>query len=123
MAREVTGRPLVLVFCYCYHGSVDEALAIAGPEGNTVSREGNVGPAVDPGQTTRAIEFNDVAALEAALADGQVACVLAEPAIATRLNATGQVVVPGNAAEFSAAIEEQRAALAASAQALGIKPK
>ncbi len=54
---------------------------------------------------------------------GDVRTVLAEPAIATRLNATGQVVVPGNAAEFAAAIEEQRAALAASAQALGIKPK
>jgi glutamate-1-semialdehyde 2,1-aminomutase len=80
LAREATGRPLVLVFSYCYHGSVDEAFAVA-DAGGTRSREGNVGPAVDPALTTRAIEFNDPAALEAALADGEVACVLAEPAM------------------------------------------
>jgi glutamate-1-semialdehyde 2,1-aminomutase len=81
LARQLTGRPLVLVFSYCYHGSVDEAFAVAGEDGTTHAREGNVGPPVDPAQTTRAIEFNDPAALEAALADGLVACVLAEPAM------------------------------------------
>ena len=81
LARQLTGRPLVLVFSYCYHGSVDEAFAVAGADGATHAREGNVGPPVDPAQTTRAIEFNDLAALEAALADGLVACVLAEPAM------------------------------------------
>jgi len=81
LARQFTGRPYVLVFSYCYHGSVDEAFAVAGEDGATHSREGNVGPAVDPAQTTRAVEFNDLAALEAALADGLVACVLAEPAM------------------------------------------
>jgi glutamate-1-semialdehyde 2,1-aminomutase len=80
IAREVTDRPKVLVFSYCYHGSVDEAFAVATPDG-TRSRYGNVGPAVDPSQTTRAIEFNDVNALQAALDDRQVACVLAEPAM------------------------------------------
>ena len=81
LARALTGRPLVLVFSYCYHGSVDEAFAVRGADGGTVAREGNVGPAVDPGETTRAVEFNDLEALEAALADGQVAVVLAEPAM------------------------------------------
>lgn len=81
IAREVTDRPYVLVYSYCYHGSVDEAFAVATPEGGTRSRAGNVGPAVDPAQTTRAIEFNDVDALERALAPGDVACVLAEPAM------------------------------------------
>jgi glutamate-1-semialdehyde 2,1-aminomutase len=81
LARQLTGRPLVLVFSYCYHGSVDEAFAVADGEGGTHSREGNVGPPVDPAQTTRAVEFNDLAALEAALADQLVACVLAEPAM------------------------------------------
>jgi glutamate-1-semialdehyde 2,1-aminomutase len=81
IARDVTGRPKILVFSYCYHGSVDEAFAVAAPGGRTRSRAGNVGPAVDPSQTTRAVEFNDVSSLEAALADGQVACVLAEPAM------------------------------------------
>ena len=52
-----------------------------GPTGATRSRAGNVGPAVNPSQTTRAIEFNDVGQLEQALADDAVACVLAEPAM------------------------------------------
>jgi glutamate-1-semialdehyde 2,1-aminomutase len=81
LARQITGRPKVLVFSFCYHGSVDEALAVATGDGRTVAREGNVGPPVDPAVTTRAIEFNDVAALRAALAGRDVACVLAEPAM------------------------------------------
>jgi glutamate-1-semialdehyde aminotransferase len=40
-----------------------------------------VGAPVDPSQTTVAIEFNDVDALEAALSTGEVAMVLAEPAM------------------------------------------
>jgi glutamate-1-semialdehyde 2,1-aminomutase len=81
IAREITGRPKVLVFSYCYHGSVDEALAVRAPDGSTVARAGNVGAPVDVALTTRAIEFNDVAALEAALGHGDVAVVLAEPAM------------------------------------------
>jgi glutamate-1-semialdehyde aminotransferase len=81
IARLLTGRPKVLVYSYCYHGSVDEAFAVSDGAGGTRSREGNVGPAVDPAQTTRAIEFNDLDALEQALAHGDVACVLAEPAM------------------------------------------
>jgi glutamate-1-semialdehyde 2,1-aminomutase len=81
VARQVTGRPKVLVFSYCYHGSVDEAFAVADGQEGTVSRAGNVGPPVDPALTTRAIEFNDAPALERALASGDVACVLAEPAM------------------------------------------
>ena len=80
VARHVTSRPKILVFNWCYHGTVDETIAtvvdgVAGP------REGNVGPPVDPTVTTKVIEFNDVPALEAALAEGDVACVLAEPAM------------------------------------------
>ena len=80
LCREVTQRPYVLVFNYCYHGSVDETFVTldgARPR----SREGNVGPAVDPTQTTRVCEFNDLGAVERLLDDGQVACVLAEPAL------------------------------------------
>jgi glutamate-1-semialdehyde 2,1-aminomutase len=80
IAREITGRPKVLVFSYCYHGSVDEALALC-VDGRTVARPGNVGPPVELERTTRAIEFNDTGALEAALAHGDVALVLAEPAM------------------------------------------
>ncbi len=81
VCRQITRRPKVLVFSYCYHGSVDEAFAVADGAGATRSREGNVGPAVDPSVTTIAVEFNDLDALERALAGGQVACVLAEPAM------------------------------------------
>lgn len=80
MARHVTGRPKVLVFSYCYHGSVDESFVVV-DGGRPRSRPGNVGPAVDPTVTTKVVEFNDAAALEEALAPGDVACVLAEPAL------------------------------------------
>jgi glutamate-1-semialdehyde 2,1-aminomutase len=80
IARLLTGRPKVLVYSYCYHGSVDEAFAVA-QDGETVARAGNVGPPVPLDVTTRAIEFNDATALERALAAGDVACVLAEPAM------------------------------------------
>ena len=80
MARLLTGRSKVLVFNYCYHGTVDESV-IALENGVPRSRPGNVGPAVDPTVTTKVIEFNDLAALEQALAPGDVAAVLAEPAL------------------------------------------
>ncbi len=80
IAREVTARPKVLVFNGCYHGTVDEALAeldggIVGPN------PGSIGPPVDLRLTTKVIEFNDVPALERALAPRDVAAVLAEPAM------------------------------------------
>jgi len=81
IARQITGRSKVLVFSYCYHGSVDETFAVRDSDGATVSREGNVGPPVDPAATTIAVEFNDLDAVQKALADGTVACVLAEPAM------------------------------------------
>jgi len=80
VARQLTGRQKILVFSYCYHGSVDEAFIVAGPDG-PVSRAGNVGAPVDPRQTTRVVEFNDLAALERELAAGDVAAVLMEPAL------------------------------------------
>jgi len=80
LAREITGRRLILVFNWCYHGTVDETFATL-REGRVVAREGNVGPPVDPALTTRVVEFNNLAALEAALAPNDVACVLAEPAL------------------------------------------
>jgi glutamate-1-semialdehyde 2,1-aminomutase len=76
MCRQVTGRPKVAVFNWCYHGSVDEAFVTL--DG---SREGNVGPMVDPAETTRVAEFNEIDSVEAALAHGDVACLLMEPAL------------------------------------------
>jgi glutamate-1-semialdehyde 2,1-aminomutase len=80
LARQLTGRPKIVVFSYCYHGSVDEAFIVAGP-GGPAARPGNVGAPVDPRQTTRVAEFNDPASLERELAAGDVAVVLMEPAL------------------------------------------
>ena len=80
LARAITGRPKVLVYAWCYHGTVDESFAIE-VEGETRSRPDNIGPPVDLSETTRAIEWNDLPALERALELGDVACVLAEPAM------------------------------------------
>lgn len=81
MARAITGRPRVLVFSYCYHGTVDESFIVLGPDGRPVAREGNVGPAFDVRETTRVVEFNDVEALERELRHEDVAVVLTEPAL------------------------------------------
>jgi glutamate-1-semialdehyde 2,1-aminomutase len=49
--------------------------------GKTVPRPGQIGGALDVARTTRVVEFNDVAALERALAPGDIAAVIAEPAM------------------------------------------
>ena len=79
LARQATGRSIVLVYDYCYHGTVDESFATLGASGEVRARPGNIGPPVDLSATTRVVEWNDVAGLESALSDGQVAAVLAEP--------------------------------------------
>jgi glutamate-1-semialdehyde 2,1-aminomutase len=81
LARQITGRPKILVFNWCYHGTVDESFITLGANGAGGPRPGNIGPPVNPAVTTRVVEFNDVDALERALATGDVACVLAEPAM------------------------------------------
>jgi glutamate-1-semialdehyde 2,1-aminomutase len=81
LARQVTGRPFIAVHDHCYHGSVDETFATLDPNGRVVASRGNIGPPVDPAETTRVVEFNDVDGLERALADRQVAAVLIEPAL------------------------------------------
>jgi len=81
LAREVTGRPKVIVHNHCYHGSVDETVATLSGDGTVGPRRGSVGPQVDPAVTTRVVEINDVEALERELAHGDVAAVLVEPAL------------------------------------------
>ena len=81
LARLATGRPRILVFAWCYHGSVDETFAVPGADGRATSRPGNVAPPVDLDLTTRVVEFNDIDALRRELAHGDVAAVLAEPAM------------------------------------------
>jgi glutamate-1-semialdehyde 2,1-aminomutase len=79
MARLITGRAKILVFNYCYHGSVDETFLTMDEEGTPMSRPSNMGPPIDPRETSKVIEFNDIAALETALSSREVAAVLAEP--------------------------------------------
>ncbi len=81
LARLATGRPKILVFAYCYHGSVDETFAVPGPEGKAQSRPGNVAPPVPLDLTTRAATWNDLASVERELAHGDVAAILTEPAL------------------------------------------
>ena len=81
LARMLTGRPKVLAFSYCYHGSVDETFVISGPNGEAEPRGGNVGPAFPIAQTTRVAEFNDLAGVERELAHGDVAVLITEPAL------------------------------------------
>jgi glutamate-1-semialdehyde 2,1-aminomutase len=81
LARHITGRPLVAVHDFNYHGSVDETFAWLADDGRVESRRGNIGPQIDPALTTRVVPFNDIPALEAALADRQVAALLIEPAL------------------------------------------
>ena len=81
IARALSGKPKIVVNDWCYHGTVDETLVILDEKGQTVSRPGAIGPQVDPGTTTLAVPFNDLDAMERALATGEVACVLMEPAL------------------------------------------
>ncbi|HKV75712.1 MAG TPA: transaminase [Gemmatimonadales bacterium] len=98
LARQLTGRSKILVFNWCYHGTVDETLAVL-DNGAVKPRPGNIGPPVDPALTTRVVEWNDAAALEAELAHGDVACVLAEPAM------TNIGIIPAEAG-FHAALRQ-----------------
>lgn len=77
-ARALTGRSKVLVFHGCYHGLVEETM-VRLRDGRTVPREGAVGSAFDHAAAAVAVEFNDVDALETALAGGDIAAVIAEP--------------------------------------------
>ena len=80
-SRMITGRTRIVVIDRCYHGSVDETFATLDGAGNTVAREGNIGAPVALDQTTRVVEFNDIAGMEKALAHGDVAAILMEPAM------------------------------------------
>ena len=80
-SRMITGRSKIVVIDRCYHGSVDETFATLDGAGKTVSREGNIGAPVALDQTTRVVEFNDIAGMEKALAHGDVAAILMEPAM------------------------------------------
>ena len=78
VARGVTGRPKILVFNGCYHGTVDDAM-VELANGVTQNRQGLMGQVADLTLGATCVEFNDLAAVEAALAKGDVAAILTEP--------------------------------------------
>ena len=80
-ARAVTKRPNILVFDGCYHGAVDDTLVDCDVHGHTVPRPSMLGQVHNHHERTRVVPFNDLNALEFALRDSQVACLLAEPAL------------------------------------------
>jgi glutamate-1-semialdehyde 2,1-aminomutase len=80
-ARHLTGRPRIAVMDWCYHGTVDETLAVLSDDGRVVARPGALGPQADVAATTAVVPFNDLDALDRRLAEGDVACLLMEPAL------------------------------------------
>jgi glutamate-1-semialdehyde 2,1-aminomutase len=76
--RAATGRNKLLVFNGCYHGTVDDVFVDL-VDGQQRQRRSLLGQVFDLTTHTQVLEFNDLPALAAALAAGDVACVLAEP--------------------------------------------
>jgi len=76
--RAATNRSKILIFNGCYHGTVDDVFVDL-VEGKPTQRDSLLGQVHDLTTSTVVVEFNDLAALEAALSKGDVACVLAEP--------------------------------------------
>ena len=96
IARFLTRRTRIVIFSGHYHGHIDETL-VHPEQGRSVPDN----PGLTPGTAahTTVLPFNDVAALERALATGDVALVLTEPAL-TNCN----VVLPR--AGFHASLRE-----------------
>ncbi len=78
--RAASGRRKLIVFNGCYHGTVDDVFVDL-VNGRPCQRSSLLGQVHDLTAHTVVVEFNDLSALEAALAPGDVACVLAEPAM------------------------------------------
>jgi glutamate-1-semialdehyde 2,1-aminomutase len=75
----VSGRDKIITFNWNYHGSVDETQVELDEKEGMIPRSGVHPNAVNHEQTTRLVEFNNIAALDEALSHGDVACVLTEP--------------------------------------------
>ena len=78
VARAITGKPKVLVFNGCYHGTVDDTFVTL-EAGKTINRPGLLGQVANLTELAVCCEFNDLAGVKAALAKGDVAAILTEP--------------------------------------------
>lgn len=78
--RAITRRPKILIFHGAYHGAVDDTF-VRMKDGKAIHRPGLIGQVYDLTTNTKVVEFNDVPALEQALKDRDVACVITEPAL------------------------------------------
>lgn len=80
MARIITHKPKVLMFNFAYHGTVDETIKqMPNPGEITLRCSMDVFPGQDLSATTSIVDFNKLEALEAELATGDIAIVMAEP--------------------------------------------
>jgi glutamate-1-semialdehyde 2,1-aminomutase len=78
--RAASGKKKLAVFNGCYHGTVDDVFVDL-IDGAPTQRDSLLGQVYDLKENTVVVEFNDLAALEAVLKQGDVACLLAEPAL------------------------------------------
>jgi glutamate-1-semialdehyde 2,1-aminomutase len=83
LARGFTGRDLTIKFEGCYHGHVDSLLVKAGSGMATLGIADTAGVPAGFAETTIALPFNSIAAVEKAFAErgDQIACVIVEPVV------------------------------------------
>lgn len=81
VARAFTNRKYIVKFEGCYHGHADGLLVKAGSGVATFGIPGSAGVPEEVAHLTLALPFNDVAAVEAALAAHPIACAIVEPVV------------------------------------------
>jgi glutamate-1-semialdehyde 2,1-aminomutase len=83
LARGFTGRDLTIKFEGCYHGHVDSLLVKAGSGMATLGIADTAGVPRSFAETTIALPFNSIAAVEAAFAQrgSEIAAIIVEPVV------------------------------------------